>query len=120
MQLLDCRINPTFISPRKQAVVLYIFFLPFALVDTLAWIVAPVVALVSFTLFGIEAIGAEIENPCKFALVLYTLDTDKRCIVGYDDNDLPLNRYCDELKKEVEYIIYHIPTRSTSILLDGQ
>jgi predicted membrane chloride channel (bestrophin family) len=53
---------------RKQAVVLYIFFLPFALVDTLAWIVAPVVALVSFTLFGIEAIGAEIENPCKFLL----------------------------------------------------
>ncbi|GAN03511.1 conserved hypothetical protein [Mucor ambiguus] len=87
----------------KQAVVLYIFFLPFALVDTLAWIVAPVVALVSFTLFGIEAIGAEIENP-----------------FGYDDNDLPLNRYCDELKKEVEYIIYHIPTQSTSILLDGQ
>ncbi|KAI8647069.1 Bestrophin, RFP-TM, chloride channel-domain-containing protein [Parasitella parasitica] len=87
----------------KQAVVLYIFFLPFALVDSLAWIVAPVVALVSFTLFGIEAIGAEIENP-----------------FGYDDNDLPLNRYCDELKKEVEYIIYHIPTQSTSILLDGQ
>ncbi|KAL7334959.1 hypothetical protein PS15p_200510 [Mucor circinelloides] len=87
----------------KQAVVLYIFFLPFALVDSLAWIVAPVVALVSFTLFGIEAIGAEIENP-----------------FGYDDNDLPLNRYCDELKKEVEYIIYHIPTHSTSILLDGQ
>ncbi|KAI7893730.1 Bestrophin, RFP-TM, chloride channel-domain-containing protein [Mucor mucedo] len=87
----------------KQAVVLYIFFLPFALVDTLGWLVAPIVAIVSFTLFGIEAIGAEIENP-----------------FGYDDNDLPLNRYCDELKKEVEYIIYHIPTHSTSILLDGQ
>jgi predicted membrane chloride channel (bestrophin family) len=45
--------------------VLYIFFLPFALVDSLGWLVAPVVAIVSFTLFGIEAIGAEIENPCK-------------------------------------------------------
>ncbi|RCH90221.1 hypothetical protein CU098_009663, partial [Rhizopus stolonifer] len=87
----------------KQAVMLYIFFLPFALVDTLGWLVAPVVTLVSFTLFGIEAIGAEIENP-----------------FGYDDNDLPLNRYCDELKKEVEYIIYHIPTKSTNILLDGE
>ncbi|EIE80881.1 hypothetical protein RO3G_05586 [Rhizopus delemar RA 99-880] len=87
----------------KQAVMLYIFFLPFALVDTLGWLVAPVVTLVSFTLFGIEAIGAEIENP-----------------FGYDDNDLPLNRYCDELKKEVEYIIYHIPTKSTNILIDGQ
>ncbi|KAI9255285.1 Bestrophin, RFP-TM, chloride channel-domain-containing protein [Sporodiniella umbellata] len=86
----------------KQAVMLYIFFLPFALVDTLGWLVAPVVTLVTFTLFGIEAIGAEIENP-----------------FGYDDNDLPLNRYCQELTREVEYIIYHIPTQSTSILLDG-
>ncbi|KAF7729677.1 hypothetical protein EC973_004050 [Apophysomyces ossiformis] len=87
----------------KQGVVLYIFFFPFALVEAIGWLVAPIVALVSFTLFGIEAIGAEIENP-----------------FGYDANDLPLNRYCDELKKEVEYIIYHIPTHSTSILLDGQ
>ncbi|CEI90616.1 hypothetical protein RMCBS344292_04935 [Rhizopus microsporus] len=47
----------------KQAVMLYIFFLPFALVESLGWLVAPIVALVSFTLFGIEAIGAEIENP---------------------------------------------------------
>ncbi|KAI8142424.1 Bestrophin, RFP-TM, chloride channel-domain-containing protein [Fennellomyces sp. T-0311] len=86
----------------KQGVILYIFFLPFALVDSLAWLVAPIVALVSFTLFGIEAIGAEIENP-----------------FGYDYNDLPLNSYCEELKQEVAYIIYHIPTHSKSILLDG-
>ncbi|KAL0072896.1 Bestrophin, RFP-TM, chloride channel-domain-containing protein [Phycomyces blakesleeanus] len=87
----------------KQGVLLYIFFLPFALVETIGWLTAPIVALVSFTLFGIEAIGAEIENP-----------------FGYDENDLPLNRYCDDLKKEVEYIIYHIPSKSSSILLDGR
>ncbi|KAI8883375.1 hypothetical protein K501DRAFT_249738 [Backusella circina FSU 941] len=87
----------------KQAVVLYVFFLPFALVESLGWIAVPIVALASFTLYGIEAIGSEIENP-----------------FGYDDNDLPLNQYCDELKKEVEYIIYHIPTHSNSILLDGK
>lgn len=50
---------------RKQGVVLYIFFLPFCLVDSLGWLVTAIVALVAFTLFGIEAIGAEIENPCK-------------------------------------------------------
>ena len=55
---------------RKQGVILYIFFLPFALVDSLAWLVTPIVALVSFTLFGIEAIGAEIENPCKLLVLL--------------------------------------------------
>ena len=51
---------------------MYIFFLPFALVDSLAWLVTPIVALVSFTLFGIEAIGAEIENPCKLLVLLHT------------------------------------------------
>ncbi|KAI8972322.1 Bestrophin, RFP-TM, chloride channel-domain-containing protein [Pilobolus umbonatus] len=86
----------------KQAVLLYIFFLPFALVETMGWLVAPVVAIVSFTLFGILSIGSEIENP-----------------FGYDDNDLPLDKYSADLKKEVEYIIYHIPTKTTSILLDG-
>lgn len=95
--------------------------MPFALVETVGWLVAPIVALVSFTLFGIEAIGAEIENPCKpFSRTIAIIKTNSSIVVGYDDNDLPLNRYCDELKKEVEYIIYHIPTHSTSILLDGQ
>ncbi|KAI8334386.1 Bestrophin, RFP-TM, chloride channel-domain-containing protein [Chlamydoabsidia padenii] len=87
----------------KQGVVLYIFFLPFSLVASLGLLVIPIVALVSFTLYGILAIGNEIENP-----------------FGYDYNDLPLNRYCDELKREVEYIIYHVPSQSESILLDGQ
>ncbi|CAO3641670.1 unnamed protein product [Cunninghamella blakesleeana] len=87
----------------KQGVVLYIFFLPFTLVESLGYLVVPVAALVSFTLFGILAIGNEIENP-----------------FGYDYNDLPMNRYCDELKREVEYILYAIPSQSTSILLDGQ
>ncbi|CAO3637168.1 unnamed protein product [Cunninghamella echinulata] len=87
----------------KQGVVLYIFFLPFTLVESLGYLVVPVAALVSFTLFGILAIGNEIENP-----------------FGYDYNDLPMNRYCDELKREVEYILYHVPSHSTSILLDGQ
>jgi predicted membrane chloride channel (bestrophin family) len=59
-----------YIHIRKQAVVLYVFFLPFALVESLGWVVAPIVALVSFTLFGIEAIGSEIENPCKFFFIL--------------------------------------------------
>jgi predicted membrane chloride channel (bestrophin family) len=36
-----------------------------ALVDSLGWLVIPIVAIVAFTLFGIETIGAEIENPCK-------------------------------------------------------
>jgi len=87
----------------KQAIFLYILALPFTLVKELQWFVIPMVGLVSFTLLGIEGIGSEIENP-----------------FGYDDNDLPLNQYCEELKKEVEYIIYHVPHKSQSILLEGR
>jgi len=87
----------------KQAIILYIFALPFTLVKELHWFVIPMIGLVSFTLLGIEGIGSEIENP-----------------FGYDANDLPLNQYCEEIKKEVEYIIYHVPSRSQSILLEGR
>ncbi|KAG0857423.1 hypothetical protein G6F17_003695 [Rhizopus arrhizus] len=80
----------------KQAVTLYIFFLPLALVESLGWLVTPVVALASFTLFGILAIGEEIENP-----------------FGYDDNDLPLLDYYAGLKKDVDYILRRIPHRDT-------
>ncbi|RUP48539.1 Bestrophin, RFP-TM, chloride channel-domain-containing protein [Jimgerdemannia flammicorona] len=87
----------------KQAVALYLIALPFTLVAELGWFVVPMIGLVSFTLFGIEGIGSEIENP-----------------FGYDDNDLPLNLYCEELKKEVEFIIYHIPSETESVLLNGK
>jgi ion channel-forming bestrophin family protein len=42
---------------------LYIILLPFQLVIPVGWWVVPAVAISAFTLFGIEAIGGEIENP---------------------------------------------------------
>ncbi|CAO3680516.1 unnamed protein product [Rhizopus stolonifer] len=82
----------------KQAVTLYIFFLPLALVESLGWLVTPIVALASFTLFGILAIGEEIENP-----------------FGYDDNDLPVLDYYEGLKKDVDYILHRIPQTNTLV-----
>jgi putative membrane protein len=87
---------------RKQGVVLYVVTLPFTLVAEMGFLTIPVVALVAFTLFGVIAIGTQIENP-----------------FGYDSNDLPLSHYCDQLKKEVEWVIYHIPTSTESVLLNG-
>lgn len=86
----------------KQGVVIYVVTLPFTLVAEMGFLMIPVVALVAFTLFGVIAIGTQIENP-----------------FGYDSNDLPLSHYCDQLKKEVEWVIYHIPTSTESVLLNG-
>ncbi|MEA5564945.1 bestrophin family protein [Anabaena sp. UHCC 0399] len=72
----------------KQLLLLYCLLLPFQMVQSLEWWTGVVVALVSFTLFGIEAIGLEIENP-----------------FGYDANDLPLDAICHTMKRNIDDLI---------------
>lgn len=72
----------------KQLLLLYCLALPFQLVNDLHWATGPVVALISFTLFGIEQIGLEIENP-----------------FGRDPNDLPLDAICATMLRNVEDLI---------------
>jgi putative membrane protein len=69
----------------KQLLLLYCFLLPFQMVESLGWWTGLIVGLVSFTLFGIEAIGLEIENP-----------------FGYDANDLPLDVICNTMKRNID------------------
>jgi len=54
------------------------------------------VALVSFTLFGIEEIGIEIENP-----------------FGRDPNDLPLDAICSTMLLNIEDLITLAPSTRT-------
>ncbi|KAJ3344918.1 hypothetical protein HDU91_007517, partial [Kappamyces sp. JEL0680] len=71
----------------RQTVVLYLFALPFQLVDpvkAMGWATIIVVALAAFTLFGIEAIGTEIEQP-----------------FGYDANDLRQDLFCEAIRMEL-------------------
>lgn len=61
----------------RRALILYCFTLPFALVEPFGWWSVLVTLFVSYTFFGIEEIGVEIENP-----------------FGNDSNDLPLEQFC--------------------------
>jgi ion channel-forming bestrophin family protein len=72
----------------KQLLLIYCLLLPFQVVDEIGWWTAPVVALISFTLFGIEAIGVEIENP-----------------FGTDPNDLPLDTICNTVQKNIDDLV---------------
>ncbi|KAI9490590.1 Bestrophin, RFP-TM, chloride channel-domain-containing protein [Zychaea mexicana] len=83
----------------KQSLALYLAAVPFTLVAQLRWWMVPTVILASFTMYGIDAIGAEIENP-----------------FGYNPNDLPLNQFCDGLRKEIEFIVYHLPCETEDTL----
>ncbi|MEH2328671.1 bestrophin family protein [Nostoc sp.] len=80
----------------KQLLILYCFLLPFQIVEQLGWWTGLISALVGFTVFGIEAIGLEIENP-----------------FGYDANDLPLDAICETMKRNIDDLITLTPnTRS--------
>ncbi|MDZ8032031.1 MULTISPECIES: bestrophin family protein [unclassified Nostoc] len=76
----------------KQLLILYCFLLPFQIVEKLGWWTGLISALVGFTVFGIEAIGLEIENP-----------------FGYDANDLPLDAICETMKRNIDDLITLTP-----------
>jgi ion channel-forming bestrophin family protein len=87
----------------KQLLLLYCLLLPFQMVSSLGWWTGLITALVSFTLFGIEAIGLEIENP-----------------FGYDANDLPLDTICQTMKRNIDDLISLTPNvRSQSSRLSN-
>ncbi|MEZ2300307.1 MAG: bestrophin family protein [Microcoleus sp.] len=77
----------------KQLLLLYCLALPFQMVKDLSWGTGFVVALISFTLFGIEEIGIEIENP-----------------FGHDTNDLPLDNICATMHRNMEDLISLSPS----------
>jgi ion channel-forming bestrophin family protein len=72
----------------KQLLLIYCLTLPFQLVTELALWTAPIVSVISFTVFGIEQIGIEIENP-----------------FGHDANDLPLENICKTIQTNIEELI---------------
>lgn len=82
----------------KQLLFIYCLLMPFEIVSKLHWWTGPIVALVSFMLFGIEAIGIEIENP-----------------FGHDPNDLPLDAICATMQRNIEDLISLAPSVRTSV-----
>ncbi len=85
----------------KQLLLLYCLSLPFQMVGNLGWWTAPTVLLISFTLFGIEEIGIEIENP-----------------FGHDSNDLPLDSICETMLRNIQDLITLQPSQVISARLN--
>ena len=67
----------------RQVLALFCMVLPFALVKEMGWWSILLVSIVSFTLYGIEAIGAQLEDP-----------------FGYDRNDIKFDSICEDLRVE--------------------
>lgn len=92
----------------KQTVTLYLFSLPFTLIQDLGWGMIPLVTIIAFTLMGIEGIADEIEMPFGEWLSA-TIRQVLMVAAGLDKFDLPLERYCEDLKEEIEYVIERLP-----------
>ncbi len=76
----------------KQLLLLYSLSLPFQVVATFTWLTPIMVAVISFTILGVEEIGLQIEDP-----------------FGRDANDLPLDNLCAMLVGEIEDLIRELP-----------
>ncbi|PGH27679.1 hypothetical protein AJ80_00694 [Polytolypa hystricis UAMH7299] len=73
---------------QKQVLALFCCVLPFAMVDELGWWSVPIVSLVTFTLYGIEGIGSQLEDP-----------------FGFDRNDIKMDAIVEDERVEIEAIL---------------
>ncbi|KAF1999905.1 hypothetical protein P154DRAFT_522977 [Amniculicola lignicola CBS 123094] len=69
---------------QRQVLALFNCILPFATVVEFGWWAIPIVALVAFTLYGIEGIGVQLEDP-----------------FGYDKNDIKMEGIIEDTRQEV-------------------
>jgi putative membrane protein len=72
----------------SQITWVYILLLPFQLYKSLGWITIPASVFAAYIILGIALIGREIENP-----------------FGDDVNDLPLDAFCEQIRKDVDIIM---------------
>jgi putative membrane protein len=72
----------------RRALILFCSTLPFALLETFGWMMPVVTLVVTYIFLGIEEIGVEIEDP-----------------FGYDDNDLPLDRFCQTIETNLRGVL---------------
>ncbi|KAJ3284633.1 hypothetical protein HK104_009834 [Borealophlyctis nickersoniae] len=72
----------------QQILLLYFLALPVQLVRQLGWALVFVTFVAAFAYFGADAIAEEIEHP-----------------FGTDQNDLPIDYYCEKLREDIEYIM---------------
>ncbi|KAM0199083.1 hypothetical protein ACHAPQ_001667 [Fusarium lateritium] len=84
----------------SQITFIYVFVLPFQLVERLKWITIPASIVAAYIIFGLLFIGQEIENP-----------------FGQDVNDLPLEIYCDQIAADLDVIASHDKREPDAFLL---
>jgi putative membrane protein len=71
----------------RRLLIIYCITLPLALIRDYGWATVPTTLILSYSLFGVEEIGTEIENP-----------------FGITPNDLPLETICESIESVLSEI----------------
>ena len=79
----------------RHTVWVYLFFLPFQLIGQFGWYTIPGVCIAAFIYLGFLAAGEEIEQP-----------------FGYDENDLDLDMFCNEIVRTDVERLKRTPNRN--------
>lgn len=79
----------------RHTVWVYLFFLPFQLIGQFGWYTIPGVCIAAFIYLGFLAAGEEIEQP-----------------FGYDENDLDLDMFCNEIVRADVERLKRTPNRN--------
>jgi putative membrane protein len=87
---------------QKQVLALFNCVLPFATVDDFGWWAVPIVAIVAFTLYGIEGIGVQLEDP-----------------FGYDKNDIKMDGIIEDARREVMVLLEAWKAKGTGSGVSG-
>jgi putative membrane protein len=72
----------------RQLLLIYLISLPLVLIPLMGWTSLFVISVLGLGMLGIEEAGIEIEDP-----------------FGHDPNDLPLNRICDVICRDVRALV---------------
>jgi len=73
---------------QKQVLATFSMILPFALVSQMAWWAVPIVVLVTFTLYGIDGIASQLEDP-----------------FGFDRNDIKMDSIVEDIREEIALMV---------------
>ena len=73
---------------QRQVLALFGCVLPFAIIDNTGWWSVPIVTLVIFTLYGIDGIGSQLEDP-----------------FGYDRNDIKMDAIVEDGRAELTVML---------------
>ena len=87
-RILIAPLPKAYVLHLRHLLILYCLAVPFQLVKDLHWWTIPTVGIITFALFGVEAIGVEIENP-----------------FGHDANDIVMEKFFNAVKANIEMLV---------------